>query len=280
MENRRARQRSQQHPRDGLDDFQRRRADRPFDRSRVNAAYTRLDDAEQLLYERWHREHAENEARDDPVRLLLSHDIMLENSDGKLWLLGLGEKVAALGGHLEVVAVFDDESTTLIREPGPDEQPPILERTDGLADGRMDNAPAELELHDPTEKIAVDLTPEERDFILAALDEWLGPTAPTEELAIAMGFNGFNHFVDELRRLLAALDDEEPLISLDWRRVLIATEIVYASEYFGAGSDWEDSTCRDDHVSLQLLRGIQNKLIDIATRRVRPEDDSGELPSS
>jgi hypothetical protein len=37
--------------------------------------------------------------------------------------MGLGEKVAALGGHLELIAVFGEERVTLIREPGPDDDP-------------------------------------------------------------------------------------------------------------------------------------------------------------
>ncbi len=38
---------------------------------------------------------------------------------GDLWLVGMGEKVAALGGQLELVAVFPDETVTLLIEPGP-----------------------------------------------------------------------------------------------------------------------------------------------------------------
>jgi hypothetical protein len=39
--------------------------------------------------------------------------------DGPLWLGELGQKVAALGGYLEVRAVLSDQTVTLSREPGP-----------------------------------------------------------------------------------------------------------------------------------------------------------------
>jgi hypothetical protein len=33
----------------------------------------------------------------------------------------LGERIAALGGHLKLVAIFPDQRVTLLREPGPEE---------------------------------------------------------------------------------------------------------------------------------------------------------------
>lgn len=41
--------------------------------------------------------------------------------DGLLWVAALGEKVALLGGHLELIAVLPGETVTLVREPGPDD---------------------------------------------------------------------------------------------------------------------------------------------------------------
>jgi hypothetical protein len=42
----------------------------------------------------------------------------LVDEDSTLWLAAVGDKVAALGGHLELVAVFPDHSLTLLLEPG------------------------------------------------------------------------------------------------------------------------------------------------------------------
>lgn len=87
------------------------RAELPLSEQRM-AAYGRLMEAEQRLYWLWQqRSNGEmdwaGEALGSPVE-----------EDGLLWLAGLGEKVAALGGHLELVAVLPVESLTLLREPG------------------------------------------------------------------------------------------------------------------------------------------------------------------
>ena len=91
------------------------KAQRPVDEHAV-AAYERLIGAEQILYQRWEQRgegmNWVGEALGFPV----------EESDAS-WVAGLGEKVAALGGHLELVAVFPDETVTLIREPGPGSDP-------------------------------------------------------------------------------------------------------------------------------------------------------------
>jgi hypothetical protein len=34
-----------------------------------------------------------------------------------LWIAELGERVATMGGHLELMAVFEKEAMTLLREP-------------------------------------------------------------------------------------------------------------------------------------------------------------------
>jgi hypothetical protein len=72
--------------------------------------------AEERLYELW-EQRAEGmdwvgEALGSPIE-----------RDTVLWLTALGEKVAMLGGHLEVAAVFPDETVTLLLEPGPQRGP-------------------------------------------------------------------------------------------------------------------------------------------------------------
>ena len=107
-------------------EFEDLRDARPVNHERADEAYKRLIDAEQILYDRWERENGNDELHpDDHVGLLLSLPVTPEDDDRLLWILGLGEKVAALGGHLELRAVFDQEEVTLISEPGPEGQPPI-----------------------------------------------------------------------------------------------------------------------------------------------------------
>jgi hypothetical protein len=87
------------------------REDHPLN-ERAVAAYGRLMEAESRLY-RWWEERQTTNIR---VAELLSFPV--EEADELLWIAGLGEKVAAMGGHLEITAVFDNEALTLLREPG------------------------------------------------------------------------------------------------------------------------------------------------------------------
>ena len=88
------------------------RSDIPIN-ERAVAAVERLMGAETLLYELWDRRGAGmnwvGEALGFPIE-----------DQGVLWVAGLGEKIAALGRHLELTAVFPDETITLVREPGPE----------------------------------------------------------------------------------------------------------------------------------------------------------------
>jgi len=44
---------------------------------------------------------------------------------------------------------------------------------------------------------------------------------------------------------------------------LLATEIVFASNVMGSGTDWTDTTGLDDIRSIQVLWGLQRKLAGI-----------------
>ncbi|MDM7888577.1 hypothetical protein QUG98_08930 [Curtobacterium sp. RHCJP20] len=46
----------------------------------------------------------------------------------------------------------------------------------------------------------------------------------------------------------------------DWRRTLLATEVVFASDIVGSGIEWETATGVRDATALQLLRSLQRKL--------------------
>jgi hypothetical protein len=62
------------------------------------------------------------------------------------------------------------------------------------------------------------------------------------------------------RRLREALDRSEPLTRSDWRRTLLATEIVFASDVVGAGWDWSITTGLSDEETIRLLRAVQRKV--------------------
>jgi hypothetical protein len=120
------------------------------------------------------------------------------------------------------------------------------------------------------ELIAVDLTPGEQDLLARGLAQWGGPASPTDELARAMGFQG----TDDLRRgkghqLRDALRLDQRLTPEDWRRTLLATEIVFASDVVGAGTDWPITTGLSDAETITAVRATQKK-IGRALQQARP----------
>lgn len=110
------------------------------------------------------------------------------------------------------------------------------------------------------ELIHAELNRDERDLLVAGLIQWGGPARPTEQLAIAMGFAGLDAFRVERKLLRTAIDSGEPLSRRDWQRVLLATEVVFASDVYGAGLDWSIVTGISDGEAIALLRALQRKL--------------------
>ncbi|MEQ1703042.1 MAG: hypothetical protein ABMA25_23285 [Ilumatobacteraceae bacterium] len=110
------------------------------------------------------------------------------------------------------------------------------------------------------ELIHVELDKDERDLLVAGLVQWGGPARPTEQLVIALGFAGLDAFRVERKLLWTAIEIGEPLSRQDWQRALLATEVVFASDVYGAGLDWSIVTGISDVDTIRLLRGLQRKL--------------------
>ncbi|MEW2382598.1 hypothetical protein AB0873_11010 [Micromonospora sp. NPDC047707] len=109
--------------------------------------------------------------------------------------------------------------------------------------------------------VAVDLSSDERFLLSRGLGEWGGPASPTEDLVRAMGFVSMEDlWRGEGRRLRAALDRGEPLTRSQWRKALLATEIVFASAVVGSGWDWSITTGLSDEETIKLLRVVQRKV--------------------
>jgi hypothetical protein len=120
------------------------------------------------------------------------------------------------------------------------------------------------------EPINVDLTPAEQDLLVQGLVQWGGPASPTDALARAIGFQGSADLCQgEGRSLRDALRLGTPLTPRDWRRTLLATEIVFASDVVGAGTDWPITTGLSDQETITALRTTQKK-IGHALRQARP----------
>lgn len=76
-----------------------------------------------------------------------------------------------------------------------------------------------------------------------------------------IGFDDVETMHSEGRRIRGLLRRDEPLCKLDWQRALVAVEIVWASNFYGAANDWEAvAGIWDDERTLHTLRSIQRKL--------------------
>jgi hypothetical protein len=114
--------------------------------------------------------------------------------------------------------------------------------------------------------IEVELTDAEREVLNRGLVEWSGPARCTEAMARAMGFESVQNLNEQSDCLAGDLGARRPLSGRDWTRTLLATELVFASDVVGSGSEWPDTTGLDDVETLRLLRAIRRKLAPIIVR--------------
>ena len=78
-----------------------------------------------------------------------------------------------------------------------------------------------------------------------------------------MGFNNVENLYRHGDRISEQLRSGASLSAADLARALIATEFVFASDYYGAGWDWENVTGFSDEDTIKRLRGVQRKLIGV-----------------
>ena len=76
-----------------------------------------------------------------------------------------------------------------------------------------------------------------------------------------MGFQGVSDFFAHADRIRAVIESAEPVSALDATRALAATEIVFASDIFGAGVEWPTVTGLTDEETIHVLRRLQRKLV-------------------
>lgn len=100
----------------------------------------------------------------------------------------------------------------------------------------------------------------ERRFLRAALLDWGGPANPTDDLAVAMGFSSAAAIAREAWQLWEHIEAGHALSTDDWRRVLLAAEVVFASDVVGSGVEWASTSGLSDIESVALLRRLQRKL--------------------
>lgn len=110
-------------------------------------------------------------------------------------------------------------------------------------------------------RAAYNLTDDERELLWRGLLEWGGPASPTNSMAVAMGFRDVKDLLKEGSRIRADISEGRPLTYADWRRALLATEIVFASDVVGSGVDWSTTTGLEDEETIRMLRSIQRKIV-------------------
>lgn len=76
-----------------------------------------------------------------------------------------------------------------------------------------------------------------------------------------MGFDGVADLDLQSPRLREAVEETQPLSREDWRRILLMTEVAFASDVVGSGVEWSITTGMSDEETLRLLRSIQRKLV-------------------
>src|SRR5437870_751905 len=94
----------------------------------------------------------------------------------------------------------------------------------------------------PHDVVDIELTGSERRLLTSGLSEWGGPARCTEEMAIALGFKSVGDIFVVGKRVRDTLEAGGSLTGLDWLRTLLATEVAFASDVVGSGSDWSITT--------------------------------------
>ncbi|MGI8573609.1 MAG: helix-turn-helix domain-containing protein [Solirubrobacteraceae bacterium] len=97
------------------------RAQRPLDERRVTA-FRRLMDAETTLHEIRERRGV-SQAKLAAALEMSQPNVSRIESEDDVYLSTLARYVAALGGHIEVSAVFPDETVTVLSDPEPEPEP-------------------------------------------------------------------------------------------------------------------------------------------------------------
>lgn len=110
------------------------------------------------------------------------------------------------------------------------------------------------------ERIAVELSAAEKRVLRAGLLDWGGPASPTDTLAKALGFSSAEEIAPEAWALWHEIERASSLTVEDWRRVLLAVEVVFISDVVGSGLDWRHTSGLTDEETVGILRGLQRKL--------------------
>jgi hypothetical protein len=82
------------------------------------------------------------------------------------------------------------------------------------------------------------LTPVERELLRLGIAEWERPEGDREAAVDLLGYGDRRELSSDVQRLAGLLDASRPMSRRDCRRLLLATELAFASETLGWSRDW------------------------------------------
>lgn len=108
-----------------------------------------------------------------------------------------------------------------------------------------------------------DLTAAERELLRLGITVWERPDGDRDAAVRLLSYGSRHELRSDVARLAGRLDASRPLSRGDCRRLLLATELAFASDTLGWARDWTADTGFTEHDTITVLRGIQERLAGI-----------------
>jgi hypothetical protein len=107
------------------------------------------------------------------------------------------------------------------------------------------------------------LTPVERELLRLGVMQWARSEGNREVVARLLDYDDRRGLRSDVERLASLVAAASAMSRRDCRRLLLATELAFASESLGWSRDWAADTGFTDRNTIAVLRGIQEKLTGI-----------------
>jgi hypothetical protein len=106
--------------------------------------------------------------------------------------------------------------------------------------------------------VGIELTDEERELMVLALNEYGGTAQHTYQLLCpVLGLSNLDEWARLVNRLEEAVRNNQPLSDLDWARAMFLTDISFGSTLVGSGLRFGRSA---DEYWFGILRSVQEKI--------------------
>jgi hypothetical protein len=106
--------------------------------------------------------------------------------------------------------------------------------------------------------VAIELTDEERQLMVLALNEYAGTAQHTYRLlGPVLGQSNLDEWAHLVNRLKENIRNRQPLSDLDWARAMFLTDICFGSTLVGSGLRFGRAA---DEYWFEILRSLQGKV--------------------